>query len=662
MAPGEIQQWAYLKSQWGPTRQGSEGWHQFIDFISKKIPEYGGIDVEQLEVVYKHYIVDDWPNSATHVYGSGVEVEKLVSDGVPVPVVATYSETSGFTPPEGITALMLYYDFANPPSNEQIAGKILVFPPKPYPESPYDDRFLDSFTLNDYEFRSPGKWYPMYKPVPASVTSSYHSRWCWMQSMQAASIGMKGHAAGMVVVYDLSPGGAFGLTQRALYTSNGVEYGERVRGKDFVYVNCPTLCLDRVNGAKVLEDAKAGRTATLTLLGRFQMDMAKTLVAYLPGRNYGTPQDEQVMLATHTDAMSLVEEVGGLGMLAIMRYFNHIPRSERPRTIAFFFDGRHFMPGGEPAWPELDPYLKNPELLKLIVGTIGMEHMGGRQTIETGPGGNDYRYSDELPENGGVITSFIDVYNNNMWLVETLAKAVNDTHWPRVDAKSGFKQNPANQAATRAMLAKSGGNMQERSTIPRKIENYQLGVNGGFQGQVKSPMNKGRMFHLPGIGLAADWPGAWTQTYAQVDTEAGPSGFDAEYFMQQISGLSQMTGEFMLVKPIVIDLGWGDLKSAIIKVPDTGFLSQQNASMQRKRLVDQYVAAFRKVEAGSYEEAKSELKEMAGNVSSWVAKDQQAAVSVLIDEQMSKLSPANVNKTNYARESASEDDPFSTLA
>ena len=53
----------------------------------------------------------------------------------------------------------------------------------------------------------------------------------------------------------------------------------------------------------------------------------------LPGKNYGTPQDEQVLLATHTDAMSLIEENGGLGMLGIMSYFNHLPRSARPTKL-----------------------------------------------------------------------------------------------------------------------------------------------------------------------------------------------------------------------------------------------------------------------------------------------------------------------------------------
>ena len=60
-----------------------------------------------------------------------------------------------------------------------------------------------------------------------------------------------------------------------------------------------------------------------------------------------------------------------------------------------------------------------------------------------------------------------------------------------------------------------------------------------------------------------------------------------------------MTGEFMHVKPLVIDLGWGNLKSALLKVAD---------ATKRKALLDQYVAMFRKVEAGGYKEAQAALK------------------------------------------------------
>ena len=163
------------------------------------------------------------------------------------------------------------------------------------------------------------------------------------------------------------------------------------------------------------------------------------------------------------------------------------------------------------------------------------------------------------------------------------------------------------------------------------------GVNGGFQGSVKSPMNKGRAYHIPGIGLAGDWPGSWTQTYAQLDTGAGPHGFDKDYFVQQVAGLSQLAGELMLIKPIVIDLGWGDLKSALINLPDSGFVARQNAATQRQTLVSQYVAAFRKVEVAAYDDATSTLKNLAANVSTWVVTNKQAALSALVDGQISKL-------------------------
>jgi hypothetical protein len=587
-----------LKAQGGPTYAGSTGWKRYTEFLIAKMPEFGATDLDFIEIPYDHYIVDDWPDRRTHMHDSGVAVEKLVSDGAAVPVVASYGMTSGFTPPDGITAQMLHYDPAHPPSAAEIAGKILVFATASYPEPPYSNTFLDNFTMTDYLWRSPGKWAPLFVPPSTSVTSSYHCRWVWSQLNGCAAIGIKGRAAGIVIIYDLSPGAAFGLAQRSVYTADAKA------GLGAAYVNCPTLTLDRVNGAKVLADAKAGKTATLTLTARFQRDVGKAIIAHLPGRNYGTPQDEQVLLATHTDAMSLIEENGGLGMLGIMSYFNQLPRSARPRTLVFYFDCRHFMPGGEASWPQYDYYTMHPERLKPVVATLGMEHMGGRQTIETGPDGNHYAYSDELPENGGVITSLMDVHNNNIWLVEAIARAATDNRWPRVDVKSG---------------------------------NVEPGVNGGFQGTVKSPMNKGRAYRLPGIGLAGDWPGGWTQTYAQVDTEAGGHGFDKDYFVQQVAGLTQLAGELMRVKPRVIDLGWGTLKSALVNLKDSGFAAPHDAAAHRRTLVDQYVSAFRQVEAGALDEARSALKDLAANIAAWVVPDQQGAIAALAEGQREKL-------------------------
>ncbi len=578
ISPKQALDWNVFKSQGGPTYAGSAGWKRFTDFLVAKLPELGAVDLDSVEIPYDHYIVDDWPDRRTHRHDSGSAVEALVTDGTPVPVVASYGMTSGSTPKDGVTAPLLFYDPARPPAASDIAGKILVFATAPYPEPPYSNAFLDNYTPTDYEWRSPGQWPPLFVPPPASATTSYHCRWVWSQLGGFAAIGIRNRAAAMVVVYDLSPGAAFGLAQRSVYTPDGKA------GLGAAYVNCPTLTLDRVNGAKVIADAKAGRMATLTLIARFQRDTGKAFIAHLPGRHYGTERDEQVLIATHTDAMSLIEENGGLGLLGILSYFNRVPTSARARTLTFYFDCRHFMPGGEGSWPQFDYYTIHPDKLRSIVATIGVEHMGGRQTIETGAGGNQYAYSTARPEDGGVITSLMDLYNNNSWLVETIARAATDNHWPRVDVKAG---------------------------------NVAPGVNGGFQGTVKSPMNKGRAYRIPGVGLAGDWPGGWTQTYAQADTEAGVHGFDEHYFVQQVAGLSQIAGDLMTVNPIVIDLGWGALKSAIARLP----------AADRDPAAQRFVAAFRHVEADARDRARAELSTLAA----------MPALAPLVEAQLKKL-------------------------
>jgi hypothetical protein len=598
ITPDQAWEWNLFKATGGPTYAGGAGWKRYTDFLLARMAEFGAVDFDHVDIPYDHYIVEDWPDHRTHQHDSGMAVLKLVSDGTPIPVIASYGMTSGFTPPEGITAPMLWYDPANKPAAADVAGKILVFRTAPYPDPPYSDSFLDNYTLTDHAWRSPGEWAALFTPPSTGITTSYHSRWVWNQVGIFAEIGIKGGAAGMVVVYDLSPGASLGLAQRSVYTPDGKA------GLGARYINCPTLTLDRVQGAKVLADAKAGKTASLTLKARFQRDTGRAFLAYLPGRDYGTPRDQQVLLATHTDAMSLIEENGGLGMLGIMSYYNRMPRAARPRTLVFYFDCRHFMPGGEASWPQFDYYSIHPERLKPIIATLGMEHMGGRQTIETGPGGNHYAYSGERPENGGVITSLMDVYNNNIWLIEAIARAATDNHWPRVDVKTG---------------------------------NVEPGVNGGFQGLVKSPMNKGRAYRIPGIGLAGDWPGGWTQTYAQIDTEAGPHGFDRDYFVQQVAGLSQIAGDLMRVDPVVIDLGWGMLKSALVKLRDGDFAAPTEAAAQRHRLVERYVGAFRQVEAAAPKAADGMLKALTSDVAASVVPDQQGALVTLVEQQRARL-------------------------
>lgn len=623
ITPQMADDWNHFKALGGSTYAGSPGWVHYTDFLISTAQEFGLVDIDTVDIPYDHYVVNDEFDPGTHTYGSGIEVEKLITDGTPVPVVASYGMTSGSTPPGGLTAQMIYYDPANPPSADQIKGKIMVVKTVPYPDPvpgingpySYTASIINSYAWGDVSWESPdAQWPQRFVPVPISQTSAFYTRYNFSQLNGFAKTAINSGAAGMVLVYDLSPKAAFGLIQRSVYTPTGRA------GQGATYSNVPTLCLDRVNGAKVLEDAKAGKSATLTLIAKFQVDHGKAYIGYLPGKDYGTPSDRQIMIATHTDAMSLVEDNGGLGLLGVLYYFSHIPQAQRPRTLVFYFDARHFMPGGEGSWPQYDYYNINPQLLPKIVATVGMEHMGGRATREGGPDGNTYEYVPGTPNTGSLITSYIDVNNNNNWFIEQFAKAATQNNWPWVQVKAGP---------------------------------VEPGIHGGLQGTTRSPLNKGGSYNppIPGVGLAGDWPGAWTQTYSQIDTEAGPMGFSPDYFVEQVAGMSQVIGNLMVVDPLVIDFGWGDLKSGLAchdkilctTAPKTGYLpdSQFNdpatASSTRTQLIALYNVAMTQLEQGLYGQAKSELASLQQAIAASVKEPNQTALNLLITGQLAKF-------------------------
>lgn len=623
ITPQTAYEWNLYKSQGGPTYAGSPGWKRFTDYVISAARQLGLADIDTIDIPYDHYVVDDWPDRNTHIYGSGVETEKFVTDGTPVPVVASYGMTSGSTPASGLTAQMIYYDPANPPSAAQINGKILVAATVPYPEPvpglngpyAYTASVINSYAWGDVSWEDPNaNWPQRYVPVPMSQTSSFYTRWNFSQLNALASTAIAAGAKGMVLVYDLSPSAAFGLIQRSVYTPTGRA------GAGATYSNVPTLALDRVNGAKVLADAKQGKIGTLTLLGRFQVDHGTAYIGYLPGKDYGTPNDRQVMIATHTDAMSLIEDNGALGMLGVLNYFSHIPQSQRPRTLVFYFDARHFMPGGEGSWPQYDYYNINPQLLPKIVATVGMEHMGGRATRESGPGGNTYEYVPGGPEDGGLTASYIDVANNNRWLIKTFAKAATDNNWPWIQVKAGP---------------------------------VEPGIHGGLQGSTRSPLNKGESYNppIPGVGLAGDWPGAWTQTYSQMDTEAGPMGFDSDYFVAQVAGMTQVIGNLMVVDPVVIDFGWGRIKSGLAcpstvlctttpatgLLPDSQFVNAAFAPAYRSKLIYLYNEALDAVESGRYALARDLLNSLRNAIAATIKDPNQTALNALVAEQIAKL-------------------------
>ena len=106
---------------------------------------------------------------------------------------------------------------------------------------------------------------------------------------------------------------------------------------------------------------------------------------------------------------------------------------------------------------------------------------------------------------------------------------------------------------------------------------------------------------------------------------------------RQVAGLSQIAGELMLVDPRVLDLGWGKLRSALMTLPDSSFAADDDTRAQRQKLLQQYVAAFRQVEASAFDQAGGTLKDLAADVAASVVTAQQSVIKGLIDAQLAKL-------------------------
>ena len=112
----------------------------------------------------------------------------------------------------------------------------------------------------------------------------------------------------------------------------------------------PSVYLDNTNGDAVIADAKRRAQATIRVEGQHVQSEAYELIAFLPGRDYGTDKDEQIQLRTHTDGPSISQDDGAFGLLGIVKYMSNIPQKDRPRSLLIELDCRHFMPGAERAW------------------------------------------------------------------------------------------------------------------------------------------------------------------------------------------------------------------------------------------------------------------------------------------------------------------------
>ena len=468
VTPGEAYDWHLRKDKGGPTYSGNASWRSYMSFIEEKLQAYGVVDITKNKWTYKRWHTSDWPDDSNWT---------LVSDGQPVKA-AHYAAYSGSTGPEGLTAEMVLYTPKTPLAS--LKGKIVVFRTMPHPKPPLDEKYKKWFTLNDYEYRNEADSFPeLFTQVPPSQSVSYDVWWQLRQTVMVYKVLRKSQAAGGIVVFNMGYDRLSGLYSFPVLPQ----------------YNAPNLYVDRVSGAKVLKDAKAGKKATIKLVAKVEPTETYQLIGYLPGRDYGTPQDEKVILTSHTDGPAVLQDNGAFGLLGIVGYFSHIPQPERPRTLMLYMDNRHYMPGMERAFAKQDYFTKNPEAKKSIVALVATEHLG---QIEFREVGNTYEPTGELEP------SFLWTRNDQM-LIDKAIKAVQDNNWRRV--------------------------------MVQCVE--RPGKHGGPQGIWYGLGKIALEWDLPAYGTMGTQGAYWAST-ARIDT------FNKEHFVSEVAAMSQLTGELML--------------------------------------------------------------------------------------------------------------------
>jgi hypothetical protein len=456
---GEVRAWHAIKdSKGGPTLTGSPSWHNYLDMLEQEWRAAGVVDIFRNPIRYTRWYTTEFPddsNWSLHVDGRKIRV-------------ANYGCNSGQTPDSGATGELVVYSAGMP--DETLRGKIAVIVKGPSPGL--------SAGLDDYEYLSNPDTFS--NPLKPYDDQKALSPFPIMGLGPAQSALIKAGAAGAVIVMPLPYEATTGL-----YTF-GVPALHQM----------PTLYLDRDAGAGVAAAAAAGTKATLRLIAKAEPVEGYQLFGHLPGRDYGTPDDKQILLITHTDGPSISQENGAIGILSIVKYFSRIPSGERPRSLMLFYDCRHFMPGMERAFANDDYAASHPDAYHKVIASIGIEHLG-QSKVEEG-GGKPFHRTDVAD----VTTVYV---TNNGRMVDLATAAVKDNSVPRTQVQCPGRK----------------------------------GLHGGEQGPwygLGSIANRNR---IPGLAVIGALTGYWTST-------ARLESLDVNLFLSQMASASQMCGNLML--------------------------------------------------------------------------------------------------------------------
>jgi hypothetical protein len=330
-----VWEWQVWMAGLGPKYTGNDAHRTFVEFLARELKS------ARLDVARDSYTFTRWEATRHEltVTAKGAQPRK-------VPVTSDYPY-SGRTGPRGVTGELVYGGSTmslNVP--DDLTGRILLIDAPTLPAPSYrEGRELLGVWGEGTELpssRSGALVQNRSAEMPPSLTGF-----------------AKAGAVGVVFAWtDVSD-------ENAAYQY--IPWSRPLQGT-------PALWVGRESGAKLRDQAARGARVTLTLEAALLPETrTDALVAVLPGAS----SQEALVIHTHTDGTNAVEENGGLGIVALAKYFAKLPVSARNRTLVFVLVPGHF---ARAYVPSMNGFIdRHPEIVQNAVGALCIEHLGCRE-------------------------------------------------------------------------------------------------------------------------------------------------------------------------------------------------------------------------------------------------------------------------------------------
>lgn len=317
-------------SEYGYRMPGTDADHNAANYILDKFEDFGLQDTSLEPVSAPLSLPDRWSLTLQ----MGTTGERIPS---------SFARYAGFTPPEGITAEMVYVGQGTPAdfAAKSVAGKIVVVDviAPPTPMSAFDPI---SLFVYDPDNTMPGDNAIENWPV-RNLPSSY-------------DLAKTNGAAGYVGILTFTVNNNSQYLH--WYASGGL----------------PALFVSPNDGDYLRNLLASGPvSANMVLTGTNETGVVYNIYGFLPGNT-----DEIIVVESHYDGWATNEASGAAVVMALAKYYAQVPQESRERTLMFVLWGSHF--GEKAPWTSSLAYT----LLPKIVAVNSIEMIGKQYKIIDG--------------------------------------------------------------------------------------------------------------------------------------------------------------------------------------------------------------------------------------------------------------------------------------